>query len=89
MKNKDLVDKDKYFGSIKNIHKHYGDSISRQNRKKIDKILARVNLQTLRDKVQDQTPYQAYIDCIENYNKKNQHMKMTKQERLQIYKNDW
>ena len=89
MKNKDLVDKDECHASLKRIQKHYGDSICRQNRKKIDKILARVNLQTLRDKVQDQTPYQAYIDCIENYNKKNQYMKMTKQERLQIYKNDW
>ena len=60
-----------------------------QNREKIDEILARVNLQTLRSKIQDQTPYQAYVDYFENYNKKNQYMKLTKQERLQIYENDW
>ena len=65
------------------------DPISAQKKMKIDEILTRLDHETLRNKVRDQTPFQAYIDSIEKYSKKNHSMKMIKQERLKIYEKDW
>ena len=65
--NMDLVHKYERETSQKNMHELLRDPISMQNKLKIDDILARVNLQTLRIKVQDKSPYRAYIGCLEKY----------------------